>query len=73
MEREREREREGGGGNKNNRKKKEKKSPTSFIKSLLGPPVPFWAESSFWPTMLNLEQRGYQKSDLEGTFIMLVA
>ena len=43
----------------------EGESPTLFINSLLGasvPPAP-GAESDFCLTMLNIEQRGYQKSD----------
>ena len=56
--RERERERE--------RERKESRPPP-FIKSLLGasvpPPHPSPpAKSDVWPTMLNREQKGYQKS-----------
>ena len=34
------------------------KDPIACISSPLSPP----SESDFWPTMLNREQRGYQKS-----------
>ena len=35
----------------------DEESPAPFMKNLLGAPVPLRAESNFWPTVLNSEQR----------------